>query len=98
MASRFTSRDAVIGFYRNADPTVRWALDRTAELLNAMTKRACDLVLRHNGTPEAEAVARRAVERVRPLIARAAAIINGAALDVSDRRGPQTAIDAMFAA
>ena len=95
-ASRFTNRDAIIDAYRNADPTLRQALDRASGLLNATVGRARQLMLQHIGTPEAEAIVRRALEHLRPLIARTAALINGATTDDAGRQGPQAAIDAMF--
>jgi hypothetical protein len=45
---------------------------------------------------EVEAIVRRALERLRPLIARTAAIINGTTSDAADPDGPQAAIDAIF--
>ena len=38
-ASRFSNRDAIIAAYQAADPAVRGALDRSAELLNALAER-----------------------------------------------------------
>src|ERR1044072_1300640 len=43
--SRFSNRDAIAAAYGKADPAVRRALDRNAELLNAMTMRTRELVL-----------------------------------------------------
>jgi hypothetical protein len=54
-------------------------------------------MLQHIGTPEVEAIARRALELLRPLIARTAALINGTPIDDAGRQGPQAASDAMFA-
>jgi hypothetical protein len=96
-ASRFSNRGAIIAAYRAADPAVRGALDRNAELLNALTERSRDLVCQQTDRAEIEAIARRAVERLRPLIARTAAVINGTAVDGAGRQGPQPAIDAIFA-
>jgi len=53
-------------------------------------------VLQHIGTAEVEAITRRALGRVRPLIARTAAVINGTATKSVDRQGPQAAVDAIF--
>src|SRR3954464_6912893 len=71
-ASHFTNRDAIVAAYQSADPAVRAALDRTSEMLNAMVARARELVFQHVGTAEVEAIVRRALERLRPLIARTA--------------------------
>jgi hypothetical protein len=91
--SHFTNREAIIGAYRNADPAVRQALDRASGLLNATVGRARQLMLQHIGTAEVEAIARRALELLWPLIARTATLINGTD---AGRQGPQAAIDAMF--
>lgn len=96
-ASRFSNREAIVAAYRNADPGVRMTLDRAAELLNALVERSRDLVCRQNEAAEIEAIARRAAERIRPLIARAAALINGTTEDAAVPQGPQAAIDAIFA-
>lgn len=95
-ASGFTNRDAIVGTYRAADPEVRQALDRASEMLNAMVRQAREMVLQHAGTPELDAIARRATERLRPLLVRTAAVINGTAADSGGGQGPQAAIDAMF--
>jgi hypothetical protein len=95
-ASHFSNRDAIIAAYQNADPAVRAALDRTADVLNAMIWRARELVRQHIGSAEVETIARRALDRARPLIDRAAALINGTALKAAGRQGPQAAVDAIF--
>lgn len=95
-ASRFSNRDAIIAAYQNTDPAVRLALDRTSDVLNAMVWRTRELVLQHVGTAEVETVARLALDTVRPLIARTAALINGTAAEPADRQGPQAAVDAIF--
>jgi len=49
-----------------------------------------------SGKPQIDAVARRSASRLRSLIARAAAVINGTPVDALDRDGPQGVINAMF--
>ena len=93
--SHFSNRDTIIAAYQSADPAVRTALDETSDVLNAMVWRTRELVFRHIGTTEVDAVARRALEKLRPLIARTAALINGTAFE-PDRQGPQAAVDAIF--
>ena len=90
--SRFTDRDAVIAAYETADPAVRDALDGTANTLNTVLMEARDTVLAHLGTPDAEALAQRAVDWIKPLIARTAGIIN----DAGDGAGTQAAVDALL--
>jgi hypothetical protein len=96
-ASRFSNRDAIVAAYHSADPKVRSALDRAAEMLNALMERSRDLACQQSDAAEIEAIARRAAERIRPLIARTAAVINDTTADADGRQGPQAAIDAMFA-
>ena len=95
-ASHFSNRDTIIAAYQSADPTVRAALDRTSDVLNAMVRRTRELVLQHIGTAEVEAIARRALDRLRPLVALTAALINGTTAETANRRGPQAAVDAIF--
>ena len=94
--SHFSNRNAVIAAYQSADPAVRAALDQTSDVLNAMVWQTRELVLQQVGTAEVEAIVRRAMERLRPLIARTAALINGTTLKSADRQGPQAAVDAIF--
>ena len=95
-ASHFSNRDTIIATYQAAAPKICDALHRNAELLNAITKRTCELVLQYAGMAEIDAIARRALERLRPLIARTAAIINGTPPEATDQYSVQAAIDAMF--
>jgi hypothetical protein len=67
-------------------------------MLNALVERGRDLACRRGAdAAEIAAIARRAAERIRPLIARTAALINGTAHESADHKGPQAAIDAIFA-
>jgi hypothetical protein len=95
-ASRFKDRDALVAAYEAADPAVREALDSVSETLNAVVTQTRDVVIGHRGTPAAEALAQRAVAWLKPLIARAASVINGAAHVATGRQAPQAAIDAIF--
>ena len=92
--SRFTGRDAVIAAYDAADPSVRHALDSVAETLNTVLLDTRDVFLGRQLGPDTEVPVRRAVNWLKPLIARAASIINGAC----EARGTtQAAIDSLFA-
>lgn len=93
-ASRFAGRDAVIAAYEAADPAVRDQLDGAAETLNAVLLDACSTVLALRDTAHVEPLARRAVAWSKPLIARAAGIINGA--NAAAETQPQSAVDALF--
>ena len=59
--SRFTDRDAVIAAYDAADPAVRDALDCASQTLNNVLVEARDVVCGNLATPDADALAQRAV-------------------------------------
>jgi hypothetical protein len=90
-ASGFSNRNAVIRAYHAADPAARQALEAASQTINAILVATCDAVI-HN--PNAEALTRRALDELRPLIARMAALINGKSN--ANRTSAQAAIDAMF--
>ena len=96
-ASHFSNRNAIVAAYHAADPAARAALDCTAELLNAMVKRTSEVMRRQAGTPELAITARRALDQLRPQLARITAAINGPIDQAPGRQGSQAAIDAMFA-
>jgi hypothetical protein len=93
-ASQFAGRDAVIAAYEAADPAVRNELDGTAQTLNAVLLNARDTVLGRPPAALVEELARRAVALSKPLIARAASIINGTTTGAETP--PQSAVDALF--
>ena len=95
VSSHFRDRDAVIAAYDAADPAVRDALDRATETLNAVVVEARDTVLARLGMADVETLAQRAASWTKPLIARAAGIINGSS--AAGDRPTQAAIDALFA-
>ncbi len=87
----------MIASYEAADPAVRQALDSAAATLNAVLAETRDAVLKNLSLPEtADAFAQRSVAWLKPLVARAAAVINGTAHGVPDWAGPQAAIDSLF--
>lgn len=96
-ASGFRDRDAVIGAYAVADPAAVATLERTVETIDAVLSQARDVVIAHLGTPAAEVLAQRAVGWLKPLVARAAAAIDGRADLTTPAIGADAAIDAMFA-
>jgi hypothetical protein len=94
--SRFGNRDQVLAAFEAADPAVREALERSAEMLNDALTKTCEIVLRDRKKPEAARAAQWAVTWLKPLITRMAAVINGTAPDIADRSGPQATVDVMF--
>jgi hypothetical protein len=93
-ASGFSNRDAAIRAYRTADPAAREALEAASRRLNAILAATCDAVV-HDRAANADALTRRALDDLRPLIDRMAALINGTS-GAGDRTSAQAAIDAMF--
>lgn len=102
-ASRFTGRDAVLAAYGAADPAVRRALDEVAADLNTALAAVRDRVLADadaaagcaksltakSPTAIRSLTAITSLAAIKPLIAHAAAIINGA-----DAGGSQASVDA----
>jgi len=94
--SGFRDREAVVRAYEAADPAVRDALERVSNTLNIVLTQARDIMMAHHAGPSAAALTRSAVTRLRPLVARAAAVINGSEVRAAEQHEPQPAIDAMF--
>jgi hypothetical protein len=96
-ASRFRERDLAIAVYEQADRRRRRRLDELADGMNAILL-ATAAALR--AEPQAlGALAQDALMRLRPLVARAGAVIHGAetaADEASDARTNQAAVDALF--
>ena len=93
-ASRFSNRNAVIRAYQASDPELRAALEAASRRLNAILAAARDAVV-HDRVANADTLMRRALNDLRPLIARIAALINGCS-STSERASAQAAIDAIF--
>jgi hypothetical protein len=97
-SSHFSDRHAVTQAYETTDPAVREALDSVTETLNAVLVETREVVLGHLGTPIAEELAQRAAAWLKPLIARAGGVINGAATAPTGAGSGalQASIDAIF--
>jgi hypothetical protein len=97
-ASRLKERDAAISCYEKADPKLRQGLDALANTMTAILTATRDAM--QSGLPAADThrVSRRAVEWLKPLVARAGAVINGAdgALNAQDMAPPQDMVDALM--
>jgi hypothetical protein len=96
-ASNFKDRDLAIEAYDAADPASRRALDEITLSLNAIliaTREAIEIGL----TPESvEKLSNNAVGWLKPLVARAGAVINGNSTLIDQADAPQAAVDALFA-
>ena len=95
VASRFRGRDMAIAAYDAADPTRRECLDALAGTMTAMLE-ATRAALRADMPPDAAGVlADRAAIWLKPLVARAGAVINGDA-DASLPEAPQAVVDGLM--
>jgi hypothetical protein len=94
-ASRFRGRDMAIAAYDAADPYLRDCLDSLAGTMTAVLE-ATRATLRAEMPPEAAGVlADRAAAWLRPLVARAGAVINGNA-DANLPKAPQAVVDGLM--
>jgi len=94
-ASRFKGRDMAIAAYDAADSSRRSCLDTLAGTMTAVLE-ATRAALASDMTPKAAgALADRAAALLRPLVARAGAVINGDA-DASQSESPQAVIDKLM--
>jgi hypothetical protein len=96
-ASRFRERDLAIAVYGQADPALRRRLDELADGMNAILLATAAAM---RADPQAlGTLAQDALLRLRPLIARAGAVIHGAetaADEAAEAQADQAAVDALF--
>jgi hypothetical protein len=93
-ASRFKARDLAIASYEAADPALRHCLDALAGTMNAVLE-ATRAAMTSALAPQAEAeIARHAAAWLKPLVARAGAVINGSGNAGAD--APQTVVDGLM--
>ena len=97
MASRFKGRDIVIAAYDAADPNLRNCLDTLAGTMTAVLE-ATRAAMRADMPREAATVlANRAAAWLRPLVARAGAVINGQTdAGMSEPIMPQAVVDGLM--
>ena len=94
-ASRFTARDLAIAAYDAADPSLRGCLDTLAGTMTAVLE-ATRAAMSADMAPEhAATLADHAAAWLRPLVARAGAVINGTA-DASVSDAPQAVVDGLM--
>ena len=94
-ASGLKSRDLAIAAYEDADPGVRAGLDALAGTMTAMLE-ATRAAMRSDMPPEmAAALADRAAAWLKPLLARAGAVINGEA-DAAAPTAPHAVVDGLM--
>jgi hypothetical protein len=98
--SNFKDREIAIAAYEAADPDIRQRLDALADSMNEILLATREVMQRNLGQPAAGNIADLAVRWLKPLVARAGAVINGTDLkkDVDpESAAPQAAVDALMA-
>lgn len=83
-ASHFKDRDLAIAAYEVADPIARVRLDELADTMNALLVATCEAFQKRASLEAATALAAETAARLKPLVARAGAVINGYGIQVSD--------------
>lgn len=96
-ASRFRDCAVAIGAYDAADPAVRGSLDMLADTMNAVLDTARAAMSARLPLDAAATLASRTATTLKPLVARAGAVINGVPANYSGEAGlPQAAVDMLF--
>ena len=98
-ASHFKDRELAIAAYDIANPAARQRLDELAEAMNAILQATRDALMLQLSPEAAGALAVQAAGWLKPLVARAGAVINGHHICPAEQpedEVPQAAIDALF--
>jgi hypothetical protein len=98
-ASHFKDKELAIAAYEMAEPIARVRLDELADTMNALLVATCEAFQRRASLESANALAAETAARLKPLVARAGAIINGYDIAHSEdmTTGEQQAtVDALF--
>jgi len=98
-ASHFKDKALAIAAYQAAEPIARVRLDELADTMNALLVATCETFQRRASLEAANALAAETAARLKPLVARAGAIINGFDIETSEEMttGEQQAtVDALF--
>ena len=83
-ASHFKEKDLAIAAYQAAEPAARAQLDELADTMNALLVATCETFQRRASLDAANALAEQTAARLKPLVARAGAIINGCDIETSE--------------
>jgi len=97
-ASHFKHRDLAIAAYETADPVFRRRLDEIANQMNQILTATLEGLKGDLSHQTIRILAEATAHWLRPLVARAGAVINGerAAVRPMDEAAPQDAVDALF--
>ena len=99
-ASKSKHRDVALAAYAGANPALRERLDTLADSMNEILMATREVMRQDLANGSAPVIADLAVRWVKPLIARAGAVINGTEAEhraAGGRSNPQKAIDALLA-
>jgi hypothetical protein len=97
--SHFKDKELAIAAYGMAEPAARAQLDELADTMNALLVATCETFQKRASLDAANALAEQTAARLKPLVARAGAVINGYDLAHSEdmTTGEQQAtVDALF--
>jgi hypothetical protein len=78
--SHFKDRELAIAAYAKAEPIARVLLDELADTMNAMLAATCETLQKRSSLDSVSALAADTAARLKPLVARAGAVINGSTL------------------
>jgi len=98
-ASHFKEKELALAAYAVAEPAARALLDELADTMNALLVATCETFQRRASLESANALAAETAARLKPLVARAGAVINGYDLDQTEEitTGEQQAtVDALL--
>ena len=98
-ASHFKDKELAIAAYESVAPAARMRLDELADTMNALLVATCETFQKRASLDAANALAAETAARLKPLVARAGAVINGYDLEHSEdmTTGEQQAtVDALF--
>lgn len=82
--SNLKDRDLTIAAYEMAEPIARVRLDELADTMNALLVATCEAFQKRASLEAATALAADTASRLKPLVARAGAIINGLDIETSE--------------
>lgn len=98
-ASHFKDKELAIAAYAMAEPIARVRLDELADTMNALLVATCEAFQRRASLEAATHLASETAARLKPLVARAGAVINGYDVGTSDDMTTgeqQAAVDALL--
>ena len=98
-ASHFKEKELAILAYEVAEPIARVRLDELADTMNALLVATCEVFQQRASLEAANALAAETAARLKPLVARAGAVINGYDIGQSEDMTTdeqQATVDALF--